>query len=87
MIVAFTDHEDIADLQGCSSLIVQWLPYRLLQRGIRAPPDSCMILSSAQMLDRLIVLELRPKSLTKVEQVYEHQAKSCSNHDREKEVL
>ncbi|GJU30136.1 hypothetical protein Tco_1173725 [Tanacetum coccineum] len=28
-----------------------------------------------------------PKSLAKVEQVHEHPAKSCSNHDREKEVL
>nr|GEX84332.1 hypothetical protein [Tanacetum cinerariifolium] len=28
-----------------------------------------------------------PKILAKVEQVHEHQARSCANHDREKEVL
>ncbi|GKD51989.1 hypothetical protein Tco_1280965 [Tanacetum coccineum] len=26
MIVAFTDHEDIADLQGCANLVDPWLP-------------------------------------------------------------
>ncbi|GJY22955.1 reverse transcriptase domain-containing protein [Tanacetum coccineum] len=38
-------------------LIDHWLPCRLLQRNILAPPDSCMILSSVRMLDRLIILE------------------------------
>ncbi|GJT22512.1 hypothetical protein Tco_0892449 [Tanacetum coccineum] len=55
MVVAFADHEDIADLQGCANLVDLWLPCRLLQRSILAQPNSCMYLSSAQMLDRLII--------------------------------
>ncbi|GKC12945.1 hypothetical protein Tco_1009727, partial [Tanacetum coccineum] len=51
MVVACADHEDIADLQGWSSLIDQWLPCILLQRNIQVLPDSYMILSSARMLD------------------------------------
>ncbi|GJQ93021.1 hypothetical protein Tco_0004160 [Tanacetum coccineum] len=47
MVMTYADHVDIADLQGCSSLIDQWLPCRLLQGFIQVPPDSCMILSSA----------------------------------------
>nr|GEW18622.1 protein chromatin remodeling 4 [Tanacetum cinerariifolium] len=55
MLVALADHTDIAVLRGYSNLIDRLFPCRLLQEKIQALLDSCMILSSARGLDRLIV--------------------------------
>ncbi|GJW64687.1 hypothetical protein Tco_0116571 [Tanacetum coccineum] len=63
MVMACADHGDIFGLQGCSSLIDQWLPCRLLPGNIHVLPDSCMIPSSARMLDRLIIRELSYEEL------------------------